>query len=422
MNRRQFLRSVPTRAWVAATTADLLLQGRARADAAEGTTPFVPTEQGKDWLARWERNILGDARNRYCDKETGEELGWLVSPFLEGFYHGYRATRDSKWVALLVDWTDACIRRAVVEPDGFRGWPKGDGGGGESKEYASDSLLGEAMLLRPVVRMAQEIGCAPELKARWGAKAQAWLELAEEVFKKWDARGCWRTVPEGGLWVVPAFGIDRQTGRWSAGFAHRTTAGFSNPANKQNHIARWLLSLHHATGKPVYRERAEGWFKVMRSRMRTRVDGKYYVWNYWDPSGPWDYRPDGAPRHWVGVHPNGGYYAIDVEGIVAAFERGLVFTRSEIDRLIATNRDFMWNQQVAGARFQRIDGGLPDPRWLTSPGTLWTALVPYDSTLRKVLLANHNPAGWGGLSATPWFLALGAGRTVGGVGSLPRPQ
>ena len=27
-------------------------------------------------------------------KETGEELGWLVSPFLNGFYYGYMATRD----------------------------------------------------------------------------------------------------------------------------------------------------------------------------------------------------------------------------------------------------------------------------------------------------------------------------------------
>lgn len=80
--------------------------------------------------------------------------------------------------------------------------------------------------------------------------------------------------------------------------------------------------------------------------------------------------------------------------------------------LIATNRDFMWNQQVTGAKFQRIDGGQPDPRWRNSPGVLWTALVPYDETLRRVFLTNHNPSGWGGLSAAPWFLALeGAGST-----------
>ena len=65
----------------------------------------------------------------------------------------------------------------------------------------------------------------------------------------------------------------------------------------------------------------------------------------------------------------------------------------------------MWNQQVRGAKFQRIDGGPPDSRWKNSPGLLWTALVPHDETLRRVFLANHNPGGWGGLSTTSWFLA-----------------
>jgi len=66
----------------------------------------------------------------------------------------------------------------------------------------------------------------------------------------------------------------------------------------------------------------------------------------------------------------------------------------------------MWNHQMTGAAFQRIDGGQPDPRWKHSPGVLWTALVPHDETLRKIFLANHDPAGWGALSATPWFLDL----------------
>ncbi|MEN6333586.1 MAG: hypothetical protein ABFE01_04950, partial [Phycisphaerales bacterium] len=172
-----------------------------------------------------------------------------------------------------------------------------------------------------------------------------------------------------------------------------------------NHVAQWLVAMHETTGKPVYRERAEKWFRLMRSRMKTREDGKYFVWNYWDPAGPWDYKPDDSPKHWIGVHPNGGYYAIDVEAIVAAFEHGLVFTKADVDRLIATNRDFMWNQQVVGARFRRIDGGEPAPRWKDSPGVLWTALVPYDDTLRKVFIANHDPSDWGGLSTTPWYLA-----------------
>ena len=143
----------------------------------------------------------------------------------------------------------------------------------------------------------------------------------------------------------------------------------------------------------------------MKSRMRLRDGGRYYEWNYWDPAGPWDYKPDGSAKHWIGVHPNGGYYAIDLEGIVTAYEHNLVFTREQIDRLIATNRDFMWNHKINGAKFQRIDGGSPDSRWRNSPGVLWVTLVPYDETLRTIFEANHNPANWGGLSTTPWYLA-----------------
>jgi len=60
---------------------------------------------------------------------------------------------------------------------------------------------------------------------------------------------------------------------------------------------------------------------------------------------------------------------------------------------------------MSDVRFRRIDGGEPDSRWPNSPGVRWTALVHYDETLRQVFVANHNPASWGGLAATPWFLA-----------------
>jgi len=209
------------------------------------------------------------------------------------------------------------------------------------------------------------------------------------------------------VWVVPGFGLDPQTGQWSSGYEDRKTTGFTNPDNKENHIARWMVAMYDVTKKPIYRERAERWFRVMKSRLKTREDGKYYVWNYWEPAGPWDYKPDGSLKHWVGVHPNGGYYDIDVEAIMCAYEHGWVFTREDVNRLIATNRDFMWNQRVGGAQFQRIDGRQPDPRWKNSPGLLGESLVFYDETLRKIFVANHNPSGWGGLRITPWFLAGG---------------
>jgi hypothetical protein len=355
------------------------------------------------WLNQWEKHIVGGMRNRYCDRETGEEIGWLISPFLNGFYYGHLVTKDTKWLDRLVDWGDVWIARAVKEPDGFIGWPKSESGGSHSREFHADSLLGEAMALEPLVMMAGEVQRRSELKAKYGAKAEAYLKLSETMFAKWDARGAWREVKDGGVWVVPPFGLDANGG-WTDGYVRRHTDGFSHPANKQNLIACWLMAMHDVTRKPVYRERAEKWWRLMKSRMRLRGDGKFFVWNYWDPAGPWDFKADGSPQHWVGVHPNGGYYGIDVEGIVTAFEHGLVFTKDDLARLIATNRDFMWNQQIAGAKFQRIDGGAATDRWKKTPGVLWSALAPHDETLRKIFVANHDPSSWGGLSATPWYL------------------
>jgi hypothetical protein len=403
MPRRAFLGQMAgTAATIAALTDPQLLAAAAEQDTAPG--PALDGALRQSWMAHWERNIIGNARNRYCDGQAGEELGWLVSPFLSGFYYGYQATGDVRWVKHFLDWTGACLRRAVIEPDGFPGWPKGDDGG-SSKEFNADSLLGEAMLLRPVALMAHTIRQTPVLEAKWGSQAQSCVEFCEKIFQKWDSRECWREAGEGGLWVAPAWGIDLKTGKWSAGYSARKTGGFSDANNKQNYIALWMLALFDVTQKPIYRERAAKWFQLMKSRMKTSGEGKYFVWNYWEPAGPWDYKPDGSPKHWVGVHPNGGYYDADVRGIVSAFEHGLVFTRDDIGRLIATNRDFMWNQLVTGAKFQRIDGGEPDARWKDSPGVLWTALVPYDAMLRKIFLANHNPSSWGGLEITPWFLA-----------------
>jgi hypothetical protein len=406
INRRKFFAATVKKAFTAGILPYGLassLFGVAQSFAAQAASPSLR----KDWLARWERNILGDARNRYCDREMGEEIGWLVSPFLSGFHYGYLATGDVRWIDRLVDWADAWIARGVKEPDGYIGWPKADGASTSVMAgLYTDNILGEAMALRPIINTSGLIVNTPLLKSKHAKKAEGYIRLAEQIFEKWDRRGCWRDVKGGGVWVVPPFGLDRQIGKWSDGYTRRLTDGFSLPANKQNLVALWLLAMHDATKKPLYRERAEKWWQVMKARMRLQQGGKFYVWNYWDPAGPWDYKSDGSPKHWVGVHPNGGYYAVDLEGIVTAYDRGMVFEKEDLKRLVATNRDYMWNQKIQNAKFQRIDGGQPDPRWKDSAGVLWTALVPHDSTLRKVFEANHRPDNWGGLTTTPWYLAL----------------
>ena len=99
---------------------------------------------------------------------------------------------------------------------------------------------------------------------------------------------------------------------------------------------------------------------------------------------------------------------------MAAYEHGLVFTKEDLARLVATNRDFMWNQQIKGAKFQRIDGEKPDPRWPNDPGVLWAALAPFDPTLREILIANFDPSGWGGIAGTPAWVLRFSGKSGAG--------
>jgi hypothetical protein len=240
-------------AWLSGAWLVPALAGDGSSAIATGTAPVSPSGMAaekldaalsKKWLAKWEVVILAEARTRYCDKETGEEIGWLISPFLNGYYYGYMATQDPKWVDFFFDWTDAWIRRGIVEPDGYIGWPKRDGASTQSVPgFYTDNLLGEAMGFRSVVLMASTVLKTPALKAKYGQKAEEYLNLSERIFEKWDKRGCWREVKDGGLWVASPFGIDPRTGKWTEGYERRHMDGFSKPANKQNEIARWLIAM-----------------------------------------------------------------------------------------------------------------------------------------------------------------------------------
>ncbi len=369
--------------------ASLLVVPGPRAAAAAEPAPMLKMDDARlnDWLARWQKNIVGDARNRYCDKALGEDIAWLMTPFMDGFYYGYMATRDPRWVDMLVDWTDSWVRRAVKEPDGMLGWPQPKAAGtlvDKLDDYNADSLLGEAMVLRAAVLMSGEIRRTPALKEKYGAKAESYVRLAEQVYQKWDARGAWReTTGDGMITVVLPFGIDGRSGRWTAGYATRNAPGngFSHPDNKANLVAQWLLAMSDVTGQPAYKERAGRWFRLMKSRMKLKPAGTYEIWNYWQPAGPWDYKPDGSTKHWVGVHPNPGYYQIDVAAIVDAYEHGVVFSRADIKRLVAT--------------------ALAEKRY-------WDALAPYSTEIQRRFEAGLKPDSWGGLSATPRYLMLQA--------------
>jgi hypothetical protein len=389
----------------------------------------------KDWLARWDRNISAEYNGyRTCDTAMGEDIAWRTAPFVDGFYYGYMATGDAKYVDMLVDWTDSLIKRAVKEPDGYLGWPGKDGAGtwvDKMEDYVTDSMLSEAMLFRPVILMSGEIMKAPALKKKHGAKARSYIEFVEQLYEKWVKRGGWRETKDGGLIsVVLPYGLDPTNTKW-VDFETRDDPGrgASHPDNKANEVARWMLAMWDVTGKPEYKDRAERWFKLMKSRMKPKGPGAYEIWNYNEPAGPWDYKPDGTPKHWVGVHPNGGYYQLDTQGIVAAYEHGLVFARAEIDRLIATAKTSWTGSAWPGQSNQYyFDPSILMPGMLISvypaSGTAATVYACFPNSLTRQPASAGNGALNGTILSRTWdgstgnivvepFSAPGTPMTVG---------
>jgi hypothetical protein len=271
---------------------------------------------------------------------------------------------------------------------------------------------------------------------------------------------------------VGYYGIGKD-GNWDAAPAARQdpNLAFSHPDNKANKIASWMLALWDVTGKPEYKARAEKWYKLQKSRLTLKSDGTYQIWNYWEPAGAWDYRPDGkATKHWVGVHDRAGYYEADVSGMVEAYEHGLVFTQADIAHLIQTAKT-SWvgtspgslgaglsvsivsaggaakainacmpnskTAEPASAGSGALSGKIVSVQWdvkadqgkivaqpkdpAADPMTLtlnkdtkvqvlrmWSALAPYDVEIQKNLEATENPDSWGGLSGAAYFLMLQA--------------
>jgi hypothetical protein len=159
LSRRRFL-SFGTRTAVSMCSYTLVPPVRIRGLAGRRLLRATQATDGAAWMEPWRRNISATLKARYCDTAMGEEVGWLIAPVLEALYFAYLATGDIRWVESHIEWAEAWIRRGVTEPDGYIGWPKLGAAGTDVDDlngFYADSLLGEAMALRPIVLMASLI-------------------------------------------------------------------------------------------------------------------------------------------------------------------------------------------------------------------------------------------------------------------------
>ncbi len=180
-------------------------------------TPTLPKNGRPPGRNAWRANC---ATVRATRKWARRSAGWSArSP---AAITGASAPRaDAVWIDRLIDWSDAVIKRGgerarrlsrlaqarrhehrfVRQGPGHRQYPRrGDvppADGAAMRRHA-----------RRQGRPAQaKYGEKPRLHGTFGAGVR-------EV----GSRGAWRTAKQGGVWVVPPFGIDRATGKWSDGY------------------------------------------------------------------------------------------------------------------------------------------------------------------------------------------------------------
>jgi hypothetical protein len=161
-------------------------------------------------------------------------------------------------------------------------------------------------------------------------------------------------------------------------------------------MALVALKLYRITREKSYLDKAARIFAFMKSRFH--YFDNHYVWNYWEPFGPWDVDlRKGDTRHWVGVHPYRNYQEGEVHQIVEAYHTGVVFTRTDIERILNTNLEVMWNKDRDNPGFANSDDTYPEAgrsarHWSASneyakdgkAGCLWPALMDFSQTVRDL--------------------------------------
>jgi hypothetical protein len=300
---------------------------------------------------------------------AGEDFCWAVNYYLGNFVDGYEAYKDTAWLDAGVKSYDYAISMMTAGPDGYKGWvgPQGD-------TWSADVHVGDAVLMNHMLDFAELVLKDPALKAKYGEAANKYVELAKHDFlEKWISRGTWHEDgPYGGFVQWDMFCPIADTKHWQK-VETVEDVGVSLPFNKQNDAGTLLLKLYRITGDKAYRDRAVKIFSFMKSRMLLAPGavgvnpggapepGDYYVWNYWEPLGPWDV--DLAKKDtklWMNVHGYRNYQEGEIYQIVEAYNTGVVFDKTDIQRIINTNLEVMWNHDKEHPKWENSNSKLPE--------------------------------------------------------------
>jgi 5-hydroxyisourate hydrolase-like protein (transthyretin family) len=333
----------------------------------------------------------------FAKNAKGEDFCWHARYNMDEFVTNYKLTQDTAWLNAGIKYYEFLISQMDTDPDGYKGWI---GPYAYDNRFWQDALVGDAILITGLLDFSILVLENSALKKKYGLAAYKYIDLAEKNFaQKWDKRGTWYDDGPFGAYVgFSKFLIPGKLDHWIED-STVNRAGISHPFNKQLDAAQVFLRLFRTTGKKQYRERAEKIHFTLKNHFQYFDD--HYCWNYFEPLTPGDIDlKNRETLHGVWVHPwRPGYQASEVDKIVEAYHYGIVFNAEDIQRIINTNLEVMWNKDPENPRFINSNGFGADgdttgvsafkaayghSSVTKNAGELWTGLLDFNQTIRDL--------------------------------------
>lgn len=254
--------------------------------------------------------------------------------------------------------------------------------------------LQEGNAYTPILWFVNAVYDDPSLVS-YKSKADQYLEFAaQNLVHKWDPY--WHQIS----------GVDGQnngTGVYTlpGGFSNINSPGRSVPPNQYLSYARILYLLHQATDgdpayaseRPYYLSRANDLNRLFRAHLRVHPkDPDAVIWNYSDYYGPWD-----DARYTAPTNEDAGHAMLTMAGVMEAYQYGQVWTREDMQKLVNTWTEVMFDGNFTTPRFSLNNDGIN----LTDAGASGIgAYVKFAEIDQKsFLIADARERAYGGLAA-----------------------
>ena len=342
--------------------------------------PEITDEKDKAVVEKFREHARAEAAKLtdedFRNKEEPEMLCWVELRQMRMSLVAYKLSGD---VTHLEDFAKALknLRSALKKsPDGFLGWrgkpikPLRDPA---RPDVEVDEIQTTFRAVSVLAHFIEIVDAEEPLKKQYATLRAELIDLMQNhLVKKWDVRGRWVDLgPAGGVY------------RWNAAYLPRK-AGISLPWEKLSIMVDGLLRLYRVTGNDEYMKKA---IKIgTRHKRCMQMTGGRYVWYNWVPAGKWDVHP-GDPnkwKSWIGRSPIGSWYDAEVGIAVALYHHGVVFNRTDIERILKTQMNVCWNGDLQNPQYLNVEG---KPSNRKGQQFACAALAPFDEKLRTLVYA-----------------------------------